>query len=566
MAAFKRRKKADNETQAEKPAKKEKTRKVKRVKPAKKGGRKRFVFFIGDEGAILSYVEGKTVLRRLFAPSGNPDSRTAFEELLESDPKSPISILVDMMDQSYVRQTFPPVPKMSLPKLVKRRLDRDFAPEDIKGSLFLGREEGGRKDWNYLLISLANSPALMDWLEYALEKPNLCTGIYLVPVEAEQFIKALGEATIGKEHSEWQLLVSHHKVGGFRQVILKNGRLTFTRLAQPIGDSAPAVIAGNIEQEVQNTIEYLKRLGYTEQSGLDTFIICSSGIKESIAPDKLFSTHVNLFTPAEAADVLELEKAAMPEDHYGDVVFSSFFAQHKKKVLPLHTRKSQKLKTMQSSLDYIKWGSIATAAALLLFAIYNVVMTFPLKSDISDLEGQRNTAQQQLNVVKTEKQGELTPDELNVISDVVSIYETFSNQEFHPLTFIEKYAGALQEGEAHVNTLEWTSADSLLKRAKNEQELVKARIELQFIQKTGPLDPFLQMANALIKRVKDAFPGYKMTSSKLPGMLDADETFQATFTPESGGNSAMLDGNPVVVTLEFENLPSDGTAPAEGMQ
>ena len=58
----------------------------------------------------------------------------------------------------------------------------------------------------------------------------------------------------------WKFLVTHNKVGGFRQVILRDGRAIFTRLTQPVGEVTPAVVAGNIEQEITSTIEYMNRL------------------------------------------------------------------------------------------------------------------------------------------------------------------------------------------------------------------------------------------------------------------------------------------------------------------
>ena len=181
----------------------------------------KFVLFLGDEGAILVYLQGKKVLRRLFASSPEPANTRSLLEALSVDPKAPVTMLIDMMDQSFVRQTLPPVTQFSVSKLIKRRLDRDFAADDIKGAIILGREKGGRKDWNYMMVSLANTHLLNKWVELIAERPNPFGGIYLLPIEAELYTKTLVEKLGLKSNSEWQLLVSHNKVSGFRQVVLQ---------------------------------------------------------------------------------------------------------------------------------------------------------------------------------------------------------------------------------------------------------------------------------------------------------------------------------------------------------
>src|SRR4051812_47909467 len=105
----------------------------------------KFVLFAGDEGAILIHMQGSSVLKRLFAPNPEPDSTKAFRDLLAAAPQVPLFMLVDMIDQSYVRHDLPPVSALSINRLVKRRLDRDFGVDDLKGAVRLGREKGGRR-------------------------------------------------------------------------------------------------------------------------------------------------------------------------------------------------------------------------------------------------------------------------------------------------------------------------------------------------------------------------------------------------------------------------------------
>ncbi len=223
------------------------------------------MFFIGDEGTVLVYIKNNSVQSRQFVPDAGEQYLQEIRQTLAKDPKAPVLLVVDNMDQTYMQQTLPPVSSMSVKKLIKRRLERDFGTNDIKGAIMLGREKAGRKDWNFLMVALEKSPQLSTWIDFVSGLPNRFQGIYLVSTEAEIIVKDLERAMgVPKEGtgSEWKFFVSHDKVGGFRQVVLKNGRIIFTRMAQPVGETTPEVIAGNIEQEMLSTIEYMRRLGF----------------------------------------------------------------------------------------------------------------------------------------------------------------------------------------------------------------------------------------------------------------------------------------------------------------
>jgi len=136
------------------------------------GGGKRFVLIIGDEGAILVFMQGMKVLRRLFAPSAQASHSEAMMDIMKANPKAPISVLADVIDQQYVPHNFPPVSSLAVGGLVKRRLERDFQPEDLKGSLAVGRDKSGRREWKYLLVALAKTPLIAGWIDLLVELPT----------------------------------------------------------------------------------------------------------------------------------------------------------------------------------------------------------------------------------------------------------------------------------------------------------------------------------------------------------------------------------------------------------
>lgn len=515
---------------------------------------------IGDEGAVLVFSEGSSVLKRLFAPTADAEHITAFRSVIEENSGVPIFALVDMMDQSYVKQTLPPVTKISVQKLIKRRLERDFGPEDITGAMPLGRESGGRKDWNYLLISVAGSPQLMQWLDFMLEFDNPFEGIYLVPIEAIGIIRALSAEKLGKEASTWQLLVCHNKVGGFRQVIFKDGRLTFTRLAQPIGNTSPEVVAGNIEQEIGNTIEYLKRLSYNEDHGLDCFLIVSSEIKRFIDSQKIKVRNICVFTPFEASELLKLNKAAQPEDHYADVVFATYFGMLPKKVLPLQSSASSILARYRKLLRLTIIGCSSFILLLLAFTAYNIAEIIPKSGEIDLLDGQIRSMTAVVGAAN-QKVSTLPPN-IDRMDDVVSLYTIFDPNKNLVIDFIKDFYRAADHVVV-VQKILWKDESRLEDLFNQQPPRISIEMDVEFTESTGSVDAFALKAKEFFARTKAAFPQYTMTYSKLPGIIDQAESFRTEFQGEDGAKSRdLLSGEPVVVSLRFVTaVPDQGVAP-----
>lgn len=511
------------------------------------------------------HMQGSTVVKRIFAAKPDAANTKLLKELLDSAPKVPLYILADVIDQSYVRHDLPPVSSMSVGKLIKRRLDRDFSANDFKGAMRLGRDGGGRKDWNYLLISLANNPPLSDWVTLTLQARNPFKGVYLVPVEAQQIITKLATFSSSGKSTKWRILVSHHKVGGFRQVVLKEGRLVFTRLAQPIGETVPEVIAGNIEQEVQNTIEYIRRLSFTEQAGLELFIIVSQEIKNAIEPAKLKASQVHVYTPYEAASALSLDQAALPGDHFGDVVLAAFFSTCRKHALKLHTSESRKKESLHSALWTVKTLCVLICVTLIGYTGYMGYGIWDMQSSLDKLEREESQANQMLN--KAKEEANKLPADVNTIGELVAAYELFSKGEFTPFDFISQFSAFMSE-EVRVSKFSWKVNDkpeTTPGEVANDKDLpVTIELTLEFLKNTGDVNSFVKFSNAFFADMRASFAEYEITTSKLPGTVEDTESLEMDFSKTLAENSNMpVPGKPIEVTVVFKGLKkkSDPAAP-----
>jgi hypothetical protein len=518
-----------------------------------------FVLTIGDEGAILVQMQKKKVIRRLFAQSPDPDHTRSIDDAFRSAPTAPITILIDMMDQSYVRQTLPPVSSLSVGKIVRRRLDKDFSPDDIKGYLVLGREKTGRKDWNYLMASLANTPQLQNWLAFVVERSNPFRGIGLVPLEAQAFMIAVEKALLKQEGKdakslEWQILVNHHKVGGFRQVVLRRDRIIFTRMAQPIGDSSPIVTAGNIEQELTNTLEYLKRMGLQDTTTLSVVVIASDEIKRSLDRKNIKAGKYHFFTPFETAQLLGIGDAAQAEDQFADVVLSAFVMRQRKMLLTLQTNYTQRLKGFSANIFRLWLGGGLAVAGILGWAGMSAYDIFSNKEALDDLETQRTSLQQALISVKNTSKK--LPKDLPIYSDTVTMVKLFDKRLYDPLAFVQTLADALN-GDALVTGYDWSVGELTLMARDSDKRMITTEIGLRFTIPPQPRDHFAIQAMGVLDRIRKAYPEFDVTHTELPGILSENKDIQAVIEDSSIAQPA-----PVETTVPAAHRPLPGSQDA----
>lgn len=406
----------------------------------------RFTLLIGDEGTILIYMKGNTVISREFVPDASEGNLAALRETIDKDRQAPITMIIDSVDQSFVQQTLPPVSSLSVKKLIKRRLDRDFKADDIKGAIILGKDKAGRKDWNFLMISVEKSPQLVLWLDFIMTFDNRFRGIVLLSVEAGIFVRNLervmGIAPKQGAGSEWKILVSHNKVGGFRQIILRHGRLIFTRLALPVGEPKPAVIAGNIEQEMLSTIEYLKRFGYNARNGLDVYIIASQEVCNLIDAKRFDAQNFHAFAPHTLAQQLGIKGATQPGDQFGDVVMASAISCIRKNILKLTTVESR----LYDKYQLVKYGQRLLGTFVILgmviHAAYVGYGSLIIRSDLEDTEQKKQINQKSLDDLK--KKIADSKIDVDVVNNQIHIFQQVKSETRTPVPFLSMLSSAVQ--------------------------------------------------------------------------------------------------------------------------
>lgn len=542
----------------------------KRARAAEEGrkasGAAKFVLLLGDEGAILVYLQGKTVVRRLFAQSPQPDHAAVLLELLAAHPATPLYVLADVIDQQYVRHSFPPVSALTINNLVKRRLERDFQAEDITGAIRLGREKSGRKEWQYLLVALAYTPLLQQWLDLLVEQPNELKGIYLTPVEGQNYIPQLHNAMTSARPLPWQILVSHHKISGFRQIVLQNGKLVFTRITQAIDDAVPAVIAGNIEQEIMNTLEYLRRLGFTDNATAELLVIASPDVKETLDLNRFAAGQAWTMTPLEVAEALDLQQAALSADRFGDVVMAAAFARAKKRHLKLMTAYAAKLTQLYAARRAVKLLGGLAVLAVLGMAAMNVVGAMGARSAAATTEAQRAPVQTQLNTVRQALSG-LNAD-VAFKSAIMLTHDAYFDKAELPAKFIDTLAPLLTEA-TRVRKITWGSETASsgasgaaapnaapapgmpgVAPASAPVEAVPVAVEMEMIGTFADTKALAEFVEAFLGRLKAEMPDYEVTHNPFPWESATPQNLEISFDRAAEQPTGLKEGENRI-TLQF---------------
>lgn len=557
-------------------------RQVERRTPAPrkpKGGARKLVLLLGDDGVILILTAGTRVLKRAFALSPDEMDSGPFREMLRSEPSAPILLLVDLMDQTFVQHNLPPVSSLNVTKLAQRRLERDFSADDLNGFVQMGRSTEGRKEWYYIFASVPNVPPLSRWVERLAELPNPFMGIHLLPMELQPVIPRLGPGGGRKarpakgevQPERWHILVSHHKVGGVRQVVLRNGKLVFTRMSQMVGEDAPAVNAGNIEQEISSTKEYLKRLGLGDRAEVYVSVVLAEEVHPHIDTKRIGATLVDVMTPYQFAESLGLAGAVEPNDRFGDIACMVAVARQRRMMMPLQTRYTAQIRQFSQIRQLVRVLGVIAAPLMLAYSGYMFYQGIALNGQIGVQKDQLASLNRTLAGMETKKQ-EL-PGELAVINEYSDIHDKLMEETHSPLELVSRML-AVANGRITATKIDFNAqplsglggpASAPPPPPGQEQEqkpAVTIVLSLQFSGYGQDIGAFTTDANAALTVLKTNFPLYKISYSRLPGTYSEEESLTVSFGKDR--TKALPDELVVDYTIAGPFPPDPNAAPAAG--
>ena len=478
------------------------------------GNKNNIIVSVGDDGAIVTCFSSGKLVNRIFVSS--PFS-SDFTELVNQYKKFPITMILDSIDQNYVYSNLPAVGSKNVSKIIKRKIENEFDPNDINTYICQGKEEGSvRKDLKYVFISIRNASPLTDWVEVLQEVENPFKGFYLYPVEAQNFIEKIrktgGEKNKPVEDSQWEILISYNRVGGIRQVVLKDKKLIFTRISQATGLQTPDSIGVNISQEAANTMEYIRRIGYTDQT-INVYLISSKESFEHIDIVGIDEENIYKYSPFEISERLKLKKAALENDKFGDVIFAASFV-NSKKMLKLNTGVLNNLTNFNLANNAAKYSGFIIATGVILFSLFLFYKGFSLSSKIDDFKMKTSRVKSNLSQLE-DFEKKFGIDESNIIQSM-DIYEELHDKDQFIFDIIKTYNDA-DEYSTKITDYRFTNTG---------RRKFNFTVSLSFdLSGLGSYGDLLFITNQYKDALEKAFPDFDIKYNNMPSEDDINIDF-----------------------------------------
>ncbi len=361
---------------------------------------RRVVGIIGSEGAVFVRLNGRRVADHCYAPMPDPDGAAAVRELLAQDRKAPVTLLIDVLEQHYRETSLPKLNWFDRRKMLKRKLAQTYGDGYLTSYLPLDRRtagesarqgEGGGQAQRYVLIGVPESEEMNAWMDIVWGAGNPLSAVALLPVEGTELVRRLaaGDADKPAGAPAWQILITRQRAGGFRQIILHNGQLVFTRLTPNLEPDSPVEeIVENIEAEFRSTLSYLRRLSFSDADRLQLTIVDSPEVCEGIQPRRMRIPEARTMTPAEATRELGLsiDEADIAETPFADLLIAAWFAERGRVRLRLHTPQLRRAQVLTLAP---RAAMAAAGATLLLGGLYAGNWYFDMRAKEERLRTQK---------------------------------------------------------------------------------------------------------------------------------------------------------------------------------
>ena len=301
---------------------------------------KSIVITIGNYGAVVAFHEGDAIKDKVFLDELNDTSKAELKNLFAKHKSSPISVLLDTIDQSYKKKVYPSVRKGDLIRLIKRDMANDVDKESLKNYIILNTKKTAKSKkpsgnrWECLFVSSSNSELVSQWIEFLPTLPNRMVGIYMLPVEAFNLFKKLKhhvktQSKVKNKKNDLYCLVMQNKASGIRQIVFSDQGIVFTRVVNY--DFKQTDFLEKYEQDIYSTFEYLKRL-FPDVSITELDIINILPSEALNAIKNLNNVELNLvnYTPYQAAQQTGNGKILQEGSSSCDLLISKVFSKEKK--------------------------------------------------------------------------------------------------------------------------------------------------------------------------------------------------------------------------------------------
>lgn len=509
---------------------------------------KAIVILIGNNGIIIANSNGKDIEQK-FIESLNDGNRVELINFFKKHRSQKIYILLDTIDQTYKKKSYPSIKKSDLEKIIKRDLAGDGDKEALKNYIILKKtkQESIKLTLNFnknstgkldcLFISSSKSQLINNWLSFVYELPNRLIGVYMLPIESYNFYQNLYKIKEKNKNQSTDLknilntnihcLVIQTKVGGARQIVFSGENIVFTRVVNyNITDEN---FAEKYIQDIYSTFEYLKRM-FIELT-IDKFQIIN------IFPDSAFQKILALgnkeiqqinHTPTQAQEMIGAKNIKIETEDRFDLLIIMAFLKEK----PILKFTTHKIKELENS--YLQFKSILiTNIAMLAILIFGLLFLFfsnkNIIEDIETAENEKITLSKTLSLARktaiegASLEGEKQDISIEIIGDTGKVEEILG--EFQP-NFSETYASlSFAKDITEITSFKYRVTDF---NSKSPNKGAKKEMVFNGIlfNRSGTIDDlFIEFDNFINKKLKSTLTNFDVKYTEINRNIDFNAKF-----------------------------------------
>ncbi|QXK92192.1 hypothetical protein HL033_01305 [Neoehrlichia mikurensis] len=410
----------------------------------------KIVISIGDNGAAILSIVNNVILHKYFFEEMNDANFCDIKSLIVSNRDLPVYFLLNYSHQIYTRQTIPAASRFIIRYLINMKSYDTLHDYEVKSAFLISKPSKEDNNWHYMFVECKIQDKLSQSLiDIILEYSNNFKGILLFPIELVNVTNNLLKIH-NKSCRRWTMLIAYTKTNDFRQIVLDNGKIVFTNVIAVSADELlPDIIAGQIYQEIENTIRYLAEFGLQDKDEVSLYVIIPSDIKASLLAFDFQKIDIYIFTPYELAKVLMIRESANIVSVYCDTVMLYAISQHNPLYI-VHTKKTHLFYRSSLMCKYIipscMWMSVLLCM-LNALCIFNINVNLKRKVQLfqhkEKLASKFNSMRSDCDFIK-----------INEMRETVDMYKLLSSTSFFSLDNIMQFH-KLKSSYFSINYLSW---------------------------------------------------------------------------------------------------------------
>jgi hypothetical protein len=471
--------------------------------------------FVGDQSSLFIDFEGDIPKQILSFSSVNDTNISDLSDVITNNPAVPVFILLDTGDQVFKLDSAPSLNPILFKKILNRRFKKNFKETDLKRTYIVDKNKS-EKVTSFVMIDIAMDPPLSDWIDFITNIGGHLIGVYSFPYEVQGIYQAI-EKYLAKNQkyikkSKWKMLVIHNKTGGFRQIVIKDNRLVFTRLIHSNqGGEYDAEKITILQNQIIGTIEYLRRLNFKEKQGINIYFILDEKLRQFFDNNNMRNYHSHFVAVNELATAF----------HWGDsnhanlseAVLSAYFFK-KGKYLAFLTDKMKEryvLYNLNISLSFVTLFVFFGVALYGLIGLHSEseytkkmnILGFKAKKEVSQFDDLRN-----------KKFG--VHGNADRVIDVVTLHRVLISEKRDPNDRIVEFI-KIKPRNVNVKSIYWSEKENI------------ETLEISAVLDSNNLsyEALFQNYDSFIRQVKKQFAQYDVVHSDLPETISFDKDVES---------------------------------------